>query len=194
MKCLAELRFSCRYFFSYRCPQQGQSFHGQKLFLFLVVGKRTWEMQSQTCPAIELHSSLQNFRPRGLKGAQPSYLSLHFWAIKEEELQEHLKLPQVSTDHGQTTQFTDFYYNLDITTADYSSTFYCILYLQTELSQRPGKGGDSGAATWTFSFRSRAEKNQNKLYSDHNTQKYFTYLWRVCAAAIPCLNEIKLFL
>lgn len=163
MSCRAEIFLQV--FFSYGCPQQVQSFHTQKLFLFLVVGKRTWEMQSQTWPATEFHSSLQNFRPRSLKGAQPSYFSLNFWAIKEEELQEHLKLPQVSTEHGQTTQFTDFYYSLNITTADCSSNlavttpiYCCIFYLQTELSQRPGKEGGSGAATWIFAFRTRAGK------------------------------------
>lgn len=93
-----------------------------------MVGKRTWEMQSQTCPTTELHSSFQNFRPRSLRGAQPSYFSLNFWAIKEEELQEHLKLPRVSTERGQTTQFTDFYYNLDFTTGYYSSNWVVTNY------------------------------------------------------------------
>lgn len=136
-------------------------------FCSLWLGKELEKCKGKHGPATELHSSLQNFRPRSLKGAQPSHLSLNFWAIKEEEWQEHLNLPQVSTERGQTTPFTDFYYNLDITTADYSSnlvvttttpTFCCILYLQTELSQRPGKRGGSGAATWTSSFRSRAGK------------------------------------
>lgn len=35
-------------------------------------------------------------------------------------------------------------------------------------------------------------KNQNQPNSDHNKQKYFIYLWRFCAAAAPCLNEIKI--
>lgn len=143
-------------------------------------------MQSQTCPATELHSSLQNFRASSLRGAQPSSFSLNFSATKEEELQEHLKLPQISTERGQTTQFTDFYFNLHINTADCSPslvvTITPLIFLLYSLF-----------TNWALVLRDLAREgtqvqqpelfhpgleleNQNQPNSDHNKQKYFIYL------------------
>lgn len=145
-----------------------------------MAGKRTWEMQSQTCPVTELHSSLQNFGSRSLKGAQPSYFSPNFWAIKEE-LQEHLKLPQVSIECGQTTQFTDFYYNLDISTAYYCSNFVvtappilcCILYLQTGLCF----SGTQVQPLELFHWELKLGKSKSTLLRPQQTEIFYIYIY-----------------
>lgn len=169
-----------------------------------MVGKRTWEMQSQTCPTTELHSSFQNFRPSSLRGAQPSYFSLNFWAIKEEELQEHLKLPQVSTECGQTTQFTDFYYNLDITIAYDSSNlvvtnynFHSWLYslftnwalFLSDLTRE----GTQVQPPELFHSGLELEKSKSTLPRPQQTEILYIFRKNLCGC-YPCLNEIKLLL
>lgn len=90
-------------------------------------------------------SELQTQKPQEIT----TFLLLPEFLSHKRRITEHLKLPQVSTKRGQTTQFTDFYCNLDITTADYSSTlvvtttpviFGCILYLQSFSDTWQGRG------------------------------------------------------
>lgn len=85
------------------------------------------------------------------------------------------------------------------TTADYSShlvvtTTTALIFLLCSLftnsaSHRPAKGGDSGAATWTFSFRlekikinlTQTTTNRNILYIHENKQIFYIFMKILCS-------------
>lgn len=96
------------------------------------------------------------------------------------------------------------------TTADYSShlvvttttalIFCCVLYLQTLLlTDLPREGTQVQPpelfhSGWKKSKSTLHRPQQTEIfYIFMKTNKYSIYLWRFCAAAVPLLNEIKLF-